>query len=109
ISTEFGMQHAFFEMGSADKAQFAVLNRDDRCRSRATVDEGKLAHDRPRAADRQRQGLPTLSDTVNLENASLEAIAAITNISGMKERFAGTEVPRCRSGKQTGRQAGGQS
>src|SRR5262249_54982902 len=57
---KFGMQHAFFEMGSADKAQFAVLNRDDRCRSRATVDEGKLAHDRPRADDRQRQCLPTL-------------------------------------------------
>src|SRR5262249_27713312 len=85
---------AFLKTLSADEAQLAVLNGDDRRRPRLPINDGELVRDLPGPENGQDPLFAPRRSYDDFEKALLQPVAAVAGIPGGKKRVTGTEVAR---------------
>ena len=92
------------ERRAADEGQFGIAHRRDRRRARQAVDGRKLADDGARPDDRQNPLGARRRDHADLEQALLDAVAAVARIAGEEQHLVGGELDRLGIGEQSRRE-----
>ena len=86
------LSRALFEDCLTDEAQFTLVDREHRRRSRFPIDHAQLTGDRAWAQDGQDPVLSPRRAYNDFEEALIEQVATIAGISGKKQRLTGFEM-----------------
>ena len=97
------------ELGAADEQQLCVAHAHNRGRARQAVEHRQFANNRAGSENREDTFVAVSGMHGDLEEAFLDAIAAVAGIAGEKQRLIGGEFHMRRARKQLLRQLLGQA
>ncbi len=92
------------ERGAADEGQFGIAHGRDRGRARQAVDGREFADDAARSDDGEDALGAGRRDHADLEQALLDAVAAVARIAGQEQHLVGGKLDRLGIGEQPRRE-----